>query len=211
MNNHKISTIDKLSISILDVNILKLDQSMKELKEMGIKNIHIDIIDTSFIDNISFGINTINALLEYYEFDFFIHIMIQNPILIMKRLKLANKKTKVAVHSHFEEICGFDSIIPVLSISPDESVDSFRDILPKFNEILIMTVQPGFGGQELVESCISKIEECHKLCKKVTIDGGVNINNIFKIKNADYIVVGSAFTKDKDKKKVLKDILNEMF
>ncbi|ELA42301.1 ribulose-phosphate 3-epimerase [Vittaforma corneae ATCC 50505] len=201
--------IEKLSISILDLDIKNIDQSMKGLWDIGIRNIHIDIIDTSFIDNISFGVSFVNCILQYSGFDFFIHIMIKNPILIISKLKYP-KGTKIAVHSHFEDVLKLEHIVPVLSINPEQNIDQFKHYVPRFKEVLIMTVYPGFGGQKLIEGCVNKIK-CFQLCGvKVTVDGGINIFNISQVKHADSIVVGSAFTMASDKMQTLKELLEKI-
>lgn len=210
MLNNIIDT-KKLSISILDLDITNLDQSMNELKNLNIKNIHIDIIDTSFTNNISFGISTINKILKYSSFEFFIHIMIKNPLLIIDKLDLGDKRIKIAVHSHFEDILKINNIISVIAISPNQEIKDLEKIILKFKNALVMTVNPGFGGQELLINCVEKIKKIQDLGLEVTVDGGVNISNIDKVKQADFIVVGSAITKSKDKKTALSSLLNKIF
>lgn len=203
------ATIEKLSISILDIDMGNIDQSMRELRDMGIKNIHIDIIDTSFIDNISFGLSTVNHILQFSEFSFFLHIMIKNPISIINKLRYPSG-TKIAVHSHFEEILNLEHIVPVLSINPGQSINQFKEHIPRFREILIMTVHPGFGGQKLIGDCINRIGHFQMRGMRVTIDGGINVDNISQVQHADSIVVGSAFTKANNKLQMLKELLRNI-
>lgn len=201
--------LDKLSISILDFDIGHLEESLVKLQEIGIKGIHIDIIDTSFTENISFGIETVNTILQYAVFDFFIHIMVSNPHVVIKKLKYA-KGTKIATHSHFDELLMLEDIVPVLAISPDQSLESLESIISKFHEVLVMTVHPGAGGQELIESCIEKIDKLQERGLSVTVDGGVNVSTISKVKHADLIVVGSALTRSSNKLNTLKELLKNM-
>lgn len=197
----------RLSVSILDIDILKIDKVMASLKKSGICNIHIDIIDTSFTENISFGLSTIKAFLGYNkEFNFSIHLMIENPIPITKRILESNEITEsiqFMVHSHFEELLEIPRIQPVLAINPDQSIEDFDGIIHKFKDVLIMTVFPGFGGQKLILNSVDKIKKAKELGFKVTVDGGINEDNIELVCGADTIVIGSAIICSEDIEKTV--------
>ncbi|KAM0680765.1 hypothetical protein GINT2_001038 [Glugoides intestinalis] len=201
---------DKLSISILDINPMCLEKDLSELQALGVKNIHIDIVDTSFAENISFGLNTVNSIMKNWNFQFFVHLMINDPILIIKKLKKL-KNVKVAVHSNFKELYDLKVCIPVLAINPDTDVSSIcEDILSIAENVLIMTVNPGFGGQELIKSSIDNVSLLKSMGKHVTVDGGINEGNIQLFKNADAIVIGSALTTSNNKEEALEAILRVM-
>lgn len=193
------SNIEKLSVSVLDIDILSLDKTMMRFRDFGLKNIHIDIIDTSFTGNISFGLSAVKAFLNYHEyFKFSIHIMVKNPLTIINKIlenMEINYPIEIMVHSNFEDILKISGITPVVAINPDQSVEDFKEVLPKFKNVLVMTVYPGFGGQKLKEDCVSKISQLKKLGLIVTVDGGINEGNINLLKEADSVVVGSAITR----------------
>lgn len=199
----------ELSISILDLDLQNIRNSFDALREIGIKSVHVDIIDTSFTNNISFGLNTVNWILEQPGFSFFVHVMVQKPAMIIHKLKYPSG-TRLAIHSDYDCIRHIKEVIPVLAISPDQKIDGLLEEIKLFQEVLIMTVEPGFGGQELIEECIDKIDECKQLGKRVTVDGGVNLENIRKVRKADAIVVGSAFTKANDKAGMFQKLLCKM-
>lgn len=201
---------DRISISILDINPMCLEKSLAEIYELGIKSIHIDIIDTSFAENISFGLNTVNAIMKNTKFTYFVHLMIKDPIPIIKKLKWL-ENAKVAVHSHFQELHKLNVCIPVLAIDPGTCPSSIgEDILSISNNVLVMTVRPGFGGQELIQNCVSKVNVFKSMGKHVTVDGGINESNVELFKSADVIVIGSALTTSKHKKDSLEAILRKI-
>lgn len=209
--------VKSISISILDLDIRDIKASLDELRAIGVTSIHVDIIDTSFADNISFGVSTLNYILEQPGFAFFIHVMVQDPTKVLRRLKYPGG-TRVAVHSQAaeagdmhvsaDELREVYGAVPVLAISPNEEVSDLDGPIRGFQEVLVMTVKPGLGGQELIEGCIRKIGECKRLGKRVTVDGGVTVENIRRVAEADVIVVGSAFTTAEDKTAAFKALLN---
>lgn len=186
--------MNKLSISILDIEVEKMSEKLEELRCQGIRNIHLDIIDTSFTSNISFGISTINYILSF-EFNFDIHFMIKNPMKIIEKLKIKNG-TKLTVHSEeFLEIPGYRIGI---ALNPDESIEKIQNFVHKVSHVLVMGVEPGQGGQTFMSSCISKIHQLKSLGICVGVDGGINKENIRQVKDADFIVVGSYITKSEN-------------
>lgn len=201
-----------ICLSVLDINMHNLDKSMNEIKNLGIKNIHIDVIDTSFCNNISFGISTINAMLDY-DFIFEIHLMVNKPIEIIKKLNIT-KKTKITLHSDlleakriFQENKNMDFGI---AIDPEVPAESLFPILQFCNHALIMAVDPGKGGQSMKPETLTKIEKLRKFNIEIGVDGGVNSSTINLVRNFDYVVIGSAITKAKDKKDALFEISSNL-
>lgn len=201
--------IDKLSISILDMDITNLEQSLKTFQDLGISNVHIDIVDTSFADNISFGPSVINAVLRH-NFCFDIHVMVANPCRILDKLDLA-KGTRVTVHSHLDEtrqlLDGRDVRVGI-ALSPDQEVDAVKHMLHKVSHVLVMTVSPGFGNQEMIVECVGKIRQVQDLGMSVGVDGGINSANIGLVRHADFVVVGSALVRAENKRETLRHILD---
>jgi ribulose-phosphate 3-epimerase len=226
----------EISVSILNSNFLSLKDSLDSLKNIGISNIHIDVIDTSFADNISFGPGIINQVLQT-DFQFELHLMIQNPLSIIKMINL-ERISSITVHSDFvcikKHIREIGKNIKVgLAINPDENIPAFRQELKqrlesatedclndethKFissdnvpDHILVMTVFPGFGGQSLIEDCIKKIRLVKEQGIKIGVDGGVNALNISLLKDADYIVVGSAITESTNMQEYYSELIKKL-
>lgn len=183
-----------ISVSILDLDFLHLDRSLRQLKALGVRNIHLDVIDTTFTDNISFGLSTLRRVMEY-DFIFDLHFMIAHPTKILRQLDLQNAWL-VAVHSDYEEVREFlegSTVRAGLALRPEEGAAGVCA-----DYILVMTVHPGFGGQSLIESCTAKVGEARQQGRIIGVDGGVNAENIKLVKDADLIVVGSALTKSED-------------
>lgn len=206
----EISSIDKISLSILDLEMNNLDKNLAEFKELGIKNIHIDIIDTSFADNISFSLKTVNEILKY-DFSFELHIMIENPLKILSKLNV-KKNTKITVHSHVEEVrnlfLGRKDVYIGYALNPKDKIETIKRISCQIDYVLVMTVYPGFGKQAMIEECTEKIKSIKNLKIPVGVDGGVNQNNVHLVREADYIVIGSALTIAGDKRQVLEQIIS---
>lgn len=180
-----------LSVSILDLDFLQLDNRLRELRTAGVEHVHIDIVDTSFAPNISFGPSILNGILEY-DFHFDLHFMIGDPLIILRQLCL-ERVWLIMVHSHVEEtrefVRGSDIMVGV-ALNPDEGIETTAE-----RNILVMAVQPGFGGQKFSSESLRKIEEGKRAGKWVGVDGGVNESNIKSVRDADMIVIGSVLTK----------------
>ncbi|KAG0437832.1 Ribulose-phosphate 3-epimerase [Dictyocoela muelleri] len=194
----------KTFISILDCNTLNLEQTLSKLKKDGVKNIHLDIIDTSFVDTISFGLSTINGILEY-DFIFDLHFMVSNPKLLLPKIKLS-KVRKVFIHSGND----FDTFNKILgdklgiAVNPDENVE----ISELCDTYLLMGVYPGYGSQKYI-SVKSKINKLKISGKFVGVDGGINLETVNDVIDADFVVVGSAFFKCKDKISFINEMENK--
>ena len=156
-----------ISVSILDLDFMCLEAGLARLKSIGVTHIHLDIVDTTFARNISFGPGILNRILEQ-DFVFDLHFMIADPLCILEQLDLGNVK-HIAVHHRFAEVRSFiergayrGSVLVGLAVSPDMEVP---DIDADF--FLVMTVHPGFGGQRLLEGCLGKIAAAKRSGKQV--------------------------------------------
>lgn len=198
--------MDKLCVSILDVEMHLMSETLDKLKEAGIKNIHLDVIDTSFSSNISFGISSLNYILGF-DFNFDIHFMIENPLKIIGKLNL-KEGTRITVHS--EEYLDIPGYNVGIALNPNKSVEDIKHLFHKISHVLVMGVEPGYGGQEFKYSCLDKIRELKELGIVVGIDGGVNDKTIKEVKNADFIVVGSCIIKSDDISKSIGSLLENI-
>ncbi|KAI5149743.1 ribulose-phosphate 3-epimerase [Enteropsectra breve] len=207
----------KISVSILDLDFLELKANLEKLQSIGIRKLHVDIIDTSFAENISFGPAIVNSILGF-TFDFEIHLMVESPVEILRRLDIHRIKSikRVAVHRQFTAVKDFImetwkgcNIKVGRAINPEEQIcfthqpnitieNDIENDINNADYLLIMTVVPGAGGQKMQESCTKKIKQAKELGKEVGVDGGVNLENISRTLDADYVVIGSAITKSHD-------------
>lgn len=194
----------KTFISILDCDPLNLEKTLVSLKSDGVKNIHLDVIDTSFVNTISFGVSTINAILEH-DFNFDLHFMIGDPLKILQKIKLSHVR-RVFVHygadfSGIREVVGGKmgiAVNPGENVKIDDACDTY----------LLMSVRPGYGSQKYI-SVAKKISECKRHGKIVGVDGGINIETVDDVVGADFVVVGSAFFGSENKATFLRDMENK--
>lgn len=203
----------KLSPSILGANFLKLEKTISKLKENGIKYLHIDVMDGHFVPNIAFGIDQIKLIKKIAgDMELDVHLMVTNPEIFIDSLVEAGANT-ITIHQEasahvYNLIYTIKSFgIKVgLALNPATSIDTLKHVSNMVNKILIMTVEPGFGGQSFIDSMMDKITEVSNFIKdrnldcELQVDGGINLDNIKEVieKGATDIVVGSAIFKEKD-------------
>jgi len=167
----------------------------------------LDVMDGEFVPNITFGPKFIQDLRNSTSLIFDTHLMINHPEKFIKEFAEAGSdyitvhyEATVHLHRVIQEI-KLAGIKAGVSLVPSTPVEVLEDILPELDQILIMTVNPGFGGQSLIPFCIDKVAKLRSMCVrknsdcKITVDGGVNIDTISALKKAgvDVVVTGSAF------------------
>ena len=213
--------IEKASIaaSILTANFKNLEKELKILTQNNIDILHLDVMDGNFVENISFGPAFIQSLRPIYPNIFDVHLMIKNPI---KYLDTFIKAGADWVSFHYEAVSKKElkQIIQTLkkhkkkigiAISPKTKIEKIFSILVEIDFVLIMTVEPGFGKQSIIQDCIAKIQPLkekilkEKLKIKIEVDGGVNQTNIVKLTKlgADILVVGSAIFQSDSRTKTI--------
>ena len=207
----------KLSPSILSADFGILKEQLELLEKSGVEYLHIDIMDGTFVPNISIGIPVIKSIRKYTNMIFDTHLMIVNPEKYIKEFKDAGCDI---INVHAEACENLSETIDKINnlgvksgvtIKPKTSVSEIVDILDKVNLVLVMTVEPGFGGQKLMEEQLEKVKELIKIREKngykfdIEIDGGVNINNLEYITSfgVDIVVAGSAVFESEDIEKTI--------
>lgn len=198
----------RVGISILDCNFGKLSEELRELKANGVTNIHLDVMDTTFVKNITFGPCIINGILEH-DFVFDIHMMVESPLDIVMQMDLG-KVSLVTIHHEISNKAGVReylkqrNVLFGIAINPETRVEEVE--MEDADFILVMSVMPGFGGQKFQESCLSKIEDVQRHGKMVGIDGGIGMANIEKVAGVDYAVIGSGYFRSEDRRRFLREI-----
>ena len=198
-----------LAPSILSADFTDLASSFKKMEEGGADWIHVDVMDGSFVPNISFGQVVVRALRPLSALPFDVHLMINNPEQHVESFAEAGADSLTfhwenVIHCHrlIERIHALGKKAGI-SLVPSTPVSALEAVLPYVDIVLVMTVNPGFGGQALISSCVDKIEELSAIKKAknlsfdISVDGGVNKTTAPLVigAGADIVVSGSAFFK----------------
>ena len=202
-----------LSPSLLSANFYNLSEQLDILVENDIKYLHLDVMDGNFVPNISFGPGIIKSLRKKYDFIFDTHLMIVNPENYIENFKEAGCDI---VTIHYEATKHPLRVLQQIrqmgmkagiSLNPGTPVEVLDYLWDELDLILIMTVNPGFGGQSFIESQLKKIKRIRELINKnnldilLEIDGGVKTTNIERLLDlgVDLFVSGSdVFNEDID-------------
>jgi len=194
----------KIAPSILSADFSNLSKDIKSVeKEADL--IHVDVMDGHFVPNISFGFPIIKALMKITKLPLYVHLMISNPGLYIERFI---DEGAAILSFHYEATCHVDMLInrikkknvkAFLAINPHTPVENLRMLLPQLDGVLIMTVNPGFGGQTFIDYCMGKIEVLRNMASEIkpdldiAVDGGININNVQDVvkAGANVIIMGT--------------------
>ena len=201
----------ELAPSILSCDFSNLQADLDQTKDTDLKMIHIDVMDGSFVPNISFGFKVISDIRDKNDYFFDTHAMIYEPIKYIEEFKKAGVD-RLTIHYEacenlnqtIEKIKENDMQVG-LTFKPATDLDLIIPYLDKIDLVLVMSVEPGFGGQTFMESSIEKIKilrdyiDNNNLDVLIQVDGGIKTSNVDKVidAGADIIVSGSdVFGKD---------------
>ncbi len=202
--NHKI----KIAPSVLAADFTKLKDEVRRVEDGGCDLLHLDVMDGHFVPNISFGPMVVEAVRRVTKLRLDVQLMIENPWRYIDAFAKAGTHTLV-VH---EEACK-DKLLqcladikkagchPGVSIKPETPLDAIRDVLPVVDQVLIMSVNPGFGGQAFMPEVLPKMEQLRKIYDKdICVDGGVNMETCGSIvkAGANILVAGTAIFSQHD-------------
>ncbi|MFI3212678.1 MAG: ribulose-phosphate 3-epimerase [Eubacteriales bacterium] len=195
-----------LSPSILAADFAILGEQIKEVEESGAKYLHIDVMDGHFVPALSFGMSVIKSIRKYSNLFFDVHLMIENPERYIDEFVKAGADSitvHVEVNGVIQEILEQiknNGVKVGLSIKPNTPVESVIPYLDQVDMILIMCVEPGFGGQGYLPQSTERIKATKKLVDHygkeidIEVDGGITLDNVEMILDAgaNVIVAGTA-------------------
>lgn len=202
----------KLAPSILSADFSKLGEQIERLNKTDIDMIHIDVMDGSFVPNISFGVPIMKSIRSITNKTFDVHLMIEEPSRYIKDFVDAGADI-ITVHyeadRHIDRTINYIKSFGVkaaVALNPGTPVSYLKNIFKSLDMVLIMSVNPGFGGQKYISYASDKIKEVKDLSVElnhevmIQVDGGVDVSNIKNVVNsgADVIVAGSAVFKNGD-------------
>ncbi len=212
----------KIAPSILSADITKLESEIRQLEKGGADWIHIDVMDGHFVPNITFGPLLVKAIKSLTNAPLDVHLMISNPDLYLEGFRKAGADI-ISVH---QETCPhlYRTVTKIrklgaqagVSINPATSISTIENIIKEIDLVLIMSVNPGFGGQKFIDSSLSKIYDTFELLQKknpkvqLEVDGGIDASNIKAVVDAgcNVVVAGTGIFSNTDRAEGVKNLRN---
>ena len=202
----------KLAPSILSADFARLLEDVEKVEKAGCEYLHIDVMDGNFVPNITLGPGIVKSLRKDVNMVFDAHLMIENPDQYIKDfvdagcdLIVVHQEACRHLHRTIQNIKSY-GIKAGVALNPATSIETIKHVLQDVDMVLIMTVNPGFGGQSFIEGMIPKIEELkaiidsQNLSVDIQVDGGIKPDNVEKVvkAGANIIVAGSAIFNSND-------------
>lgn len=207
--------------SILSADFARLAEEVKKIEDAGADMLHIDVMDGHFVPNITIGPAVVESLRQVSSLEFDVHLMIENPEKYVEAFAKAGAD-HITVHleatKHIHRVVQQLKTIGVsagVALNPATSLEPLTYILQDLDMILLMTVNPGFGGQSFIPAVLPKIvalsgilQEVNPLCR-IEVDGGINIDTARLVSRAgaEILVAGAAVFGSADPGKAIEDIL----
>lgn len=199
----------KIAPSILSADFSKLGEEIRAVELAGADLIHIDVMDGHFVPNITIGPSVIESLRGITKLPFDVHLMIENPeryigAFVSAGSNMITVHVEAATHLHrLVEMIRESGCKAGVSLNPATPLDQVEEIIPDVDLLLVMTVNPGFGGQKFIKTMESKIKKARNLVDRLSpdtlieVDGGITLQNIKAVSDAgaDIFVAGASVFK----------------
>ena len=209
-----------ISPSVLGADLMHLADELKKVEDLGLTWVHLDHMDGHFVPNISFGPDFVKAMRAETKLFLDVHLMLSHPMQYLDAYAKAGADL-IAIHVEAEDdpaevlrAIKAKGIKAGIVLNPGTAPEAIEDLVPLCDLVLVMTVQPGFGGQSLREDCLAKIPVIKEMIKKtgrdilVEVDGGVKANNakLAIDAGADVLVMGTGLFRAEDPKAVVESV-----
>ena len=205
-----------LAPSSLSCDYLNMQRDFEACKENGVKWLHVDIMDGHFVPNLSFGYSLVKAMRPVTDLVLDVHLMIDTPIKYAENFCKAGADY-LTIHVEADtpenirktlELIRSLGVKPGIVVKPKTPAEAIEEYLPLVDMVLVMTVEPGFGGQKFMADMMPKVKKLREMIDKVNpacyleVDGGVDLNTVVTCKEngANVFVAGSAYFGAADKK-----------
>lgn len=212
----------KLAPSILSADFVNLERDIRALTPAGADYVHVDVMDGIFVPNITIGIPVVAAIRRITQLPLDVHLMIDRPLRYVDDFcKAGSDLLTVHVEADTEENTlealkkiRAHGVKPAISVKPKTPAEAVLPFLPYCDLILVMTVEPGFGGQSFMEDMMPKLKKVRQYIDaqnpgcELEVDGGINVNTakICRDNGANVLVAGSAYFKAPDPAAFVRDI-----
>ena len=205
-----------LAPSILSCDYMNMQRDFEACKENGVKWLHVDIMDGHFVPNLSFGYSLVKSMRPVTDLVLDVHLMIDTPIKYAENFCKAGADY-LTIHVEADtpenirktlELIRSLGVKPGIVVKPKTPAEAIEEYLPLVDMVLVMTVEPGFGGQKFMADMMPKVKQLRQMLDKVNpachleVDGGVDLNTVVTCKEngANVFVAGSAYFGAADKK-----------
>lgn len=210
----------KVAPSILSADFAKLGEEVKSISELGVDYIHLDVMDGHFVPNITFGPEVVKAVRPYSTLPFDVHLMIEN---VDQYIPLFAEAGADLITVHIEASRHLNRSLQLIKslgkkagvvLNPHTPVEHIKHVLYLCDLVLVMSVNPGFGGQQFISNVTEKISELKSIREAegydylIEVDGGINEKTarICEEAGADLLVAGSFIFKSSDRKEAIKQV-----
>jgi ribulose-phosphate 3-epimerase len=198
----------QIAPSILAADFTRLGDQIREAEAAGADQFHIDVMDGHFVPNLSFGAMIVEAVRRVTNLPLDIHLMIEQPERLIKDFAQAGSTTITVhvetcphLHRTIQQIREL-GVRPGVALNPHTPFEAIREIMPDVDRVLVMTVNPGFGGQKFIQNTLHKIVEIRQAARilqrdsvlEIGIDGGVDVHTAPSVltRGANVLIVGTA-------------------